>query len=120
SSLYFVMYYVGCHIESTVLHLVCQPDENWPDNWQQLLDSELISSHIQILHAMQQIHATHPTNAIPAPAVKGLYHISQKNFGMLLQGFNVRLCSMCTNIPTSFTKLGPDSGGQLSRQMVGE
>ncbi|KIK81415.1 hypothetical protein PAXRUDRAFT_156164 [Paxillus rubicundulus Ve08.2h10] len=73
-NLHMGLYYVGCWIESTALHLVHQLKENWPNNWQQLLDREF-----QLLHAMQQIHATHLTTAIPAPAVQGLYHISCKN-----------------------------------------
>ncbi|KIK72909.1 hypothetical protein PAXRUDRAFT_179661 [Paxillus rubicundulus Ve08.2h10] len=84
SELHMALYYSGCHIESAVLHLVCQADKNWPDNWQQLLDREF-----QMLHAMQQIHATRPTTVIPAPAVKGLYHVSHKNFAMSVWGFNV-------------------------------
>ncbi|KIK82117.1 hypothetical protein PAXRUDRAFT_154500 [Paxillus rubicundulus Ve08.2h10] len=92
SDLHMGLYYVGCWIESAALHLVHQPD-----NWQQLLDREF-----QSLHAMQQIHATHPTAAIPAPAVQGLYHISCKNLHMALQDFNMQHCSMSTNIPTFF------------------
>ncbi|KIK73316.1 hypothetical protein PAXRUDRAFT_178769, partial [Paxillus rubicundulus Ve08.2h10] len=63
---------------------VHQPNEYWPDNWQPLLDREF-----QMLHAMQQIHATRLTAVVPAPAVEGLYHISRKNFGMLVRGFDV-------------------------------
>ncbi|KIK78829.1 hypothetical protein PAXRUDRAFT_162957 [Paxillus rubicundulus Ve08.2h10] len=74
SNLHMGLYYVGCWIESAASHLVHQPNKNWPDNWQQLLDREF-----QLLHAMQQIYATCPTAAIPAPAVQGLYHISCKN-----------------------------------------
>ncbi|KIK72449.1 hypothetical protein PAXRUDRAFT_180649 [Paxillus rubicundulus Ve08.2h10] len=84
SELHMGLYYVGCWIESAVLHLVHQPNEYWPDNWQPLLDREF-----QMLHAMQQIHATRPTAVVPAPAVEGLYHISRKNFGMLVRGFDV-------------------------------
>ncbi|KIK73178.1 hypothetical protein PAXRUDRAFT_179061 [Paxillus rubicundulus Ve08.2h10] len=124
SELHMGLYYVGCQIKSAVLHLVCQPDEHWPDNWQPLLDREFISSHLafffQMLHAMQQIHATRLTAVVPAPAVEGLYHISRRKFGMLVRSFDMRLCSMSANIPTFFTKLGPDSGRQLSRKMVGE
>ncbi|KIK72950.1 hypothetical protein PAXRUDRAFT_179599, partial [Paxillus rubicundulus Ve08.2h10] len=79
SELHMGLYYVGCQIESAVSHLVHQPDKNWPNNWQPLLDREFVSSHI----------VTHPTTVVPAPAVKGLYHISHKNFGMLVPGFNV-------------------------------
>ncbi|KIJ10065.1 hypothetical protein PAXINDRAFT_16911 [Paxillus involutus ATCC 200175] len=88
SELHMALYYVGCRIESAVSHLVHQPDENWPDNWEQLLDREF------------QIHATHPTAVIPAPAVEGLYHASRQEFGMSVWGFDVRLCSMSANIPT--------------------
>ncbi|KIK72158.1 hypothetical protein PAXRUDRAFT_181230 [Paxillus rubicundulus Ve08.2h10] len=95
SELHMALYYSSCRIESAVSHLVRQPDENWPDNWQRLLDREF-----QLLHAMQQIHATCPTAVIPAPAVQGLYHVSHKNFAMSVRGFDVRLCSMSANIPT--------------------
>ncbi|KIK77256.1 hypothetical protein PAXRUDRAFT_167414 [Paxillus rubicundulus Ve08.2h10] len=105
SELHMGLYYAGCWIESAVSHLVCQPDENWPNNWQPLLDREF-----QMLHAMQQIHATCLTTVVPAPAVEGLYHISHKNFGMSVWGFDMQLCSMSANIPTFFTELGPDSG----------
>ncbi|KIK76266.1 hypothetical protein PAXRUDRAFT_170416 [Paxillus rubicundulus Ve08.2h10] len=107
SELHMGFCYIGCWIESAVSHLVCQPDKNWPDNWQPLLDREFISSHIQMLHAMQQIHATRLTAVVPAPAVKGLYHVSHKNFGMSMQGFDVRLCSMSTNIPTFLPNWDP-------------
>ncbi|KIK73458.1 hypothetical protein PAXRUDRAFT_178219 [Paxillus rubicundulus Ve08.2h10] len=107
SELHMGLYYVGCRIESAVSHLVHQPDEYWPDNWQPLVDREFISSHMQMLHAMQQIHATRPTAVVPAPAVEGLYHISHKNFGMSVRGFNVRLCSMSANIPTSLPNWDP-------------
>ncbi|KIK72697.1 hypothetical protein PAXRUDRAFT_164794 [Paxillus rubicundulus Ve08.2h10] len=120
SELHMGLYYVACRIESAVSHLVHQPNEHWPDNWQPLLDREFISSHLQMLHAMQQIHATCPTAVVPAPAVEGLYHVSHRKFGMLVQSFNMRLCSMSANILTFSTKLGPNSGGQLSRKMVGE
>jgi hypothetical protein len=40
------LYYVGCRIESAVSHLVHQPDENWPNDWEQLLDREFVSSHV--------------------------------------------------------------------------
>ncbi|KIK72620.1 hypothetical protein PAXRUDRAFT_180318 [Paxillus rubicundulus Ve08.2h10] len=124
SELHMGLYYVGCQIESAVSHLVRQPDKYWLDNWQPLLDREFISSHLafffQMLRAMQQIHATCPTTVAPAPAVEGLYHVSCRKFGMLVWSFDVQLCSMSANIPTFFTELGPDSGGQLSKKMVGE
>ncbi|KIJ16605.1 hypothetical protein PAXINDRAFT_10321 [Paxillus involutus ATCC 200175] len=84
SELHMALYYVGCRIESAVSHLVHQPDENWPDDWEQLLDREF-----QLLHAMQQIHATRPTAVIPAPAVEGLYHASRQEFGMSVRGFDM-------------------------------
>ncbi|KIK72604.1 hypothetical protein PAXRUDRAFT_180354, partial [Paxillus rubicundulus Ve08.2h10] len=86
--LHMGLYYVGCRIESAVLHLVRQPHEYWPNNWQPTLDREFISSH-QMLHAMQQIRATCPTAVVPAPAVEGLYHVSHRKFGMLVRSFNV-------------------------------
>ncbi|KIK72847.1 hypothetical protein PAXRUDRAFT_179805 [Paxillus rubicundulus Ve08.2h10] len=95
SELHMGLYYVGCRIESAVSHLVRQHNKYWPNNWQPLLDREF-----QMLHAMQQIHATRPTTVVPAPAVEGLYHISCRKFGMLVRSFDVRLCSMSTNIPT--------------------
>ncbi|KIK73045.1 hypothetical protein PAXRUDRAFT_159544 [Paxillus rubicundulus Ve08.2h10] len=102
SELHMGLYYVGCWIESAVSHLVRQPDKYWPDNWQPLLDREF-----QMLHVMQQIHATCPTTVVPAPAVKGLYHVSCKNFGMAVWGFDVRLCSMSANIPTFLPNWDP-------------
>ncbi|KAF9222798.1 hypothetical protein BS17DRAFT_767559 [Gyrodon lividus] len=66
SNLHLRLYYVGCRIEATISYLVHQPDEYWPDNWQRLLDREF-----QLLHALQQIHATRPTSAIPTPAFQG-------------------------------------------------
>ncbi|KIK72219.1 hypothetical protein PAXRUDRAFT_21752 [Paxillus rubicundulus Ve08.2h10] len=102
SELHMGLYCVGCQIESAVSHLVHQPDENWPNNWQPLLDREF-----QMFHAMQQIHATRPTAVVPAPVVKGLYHVSRKNFGMSVQGFDVRLCSMSANIPTFLLNWDP-------------
>ncbi|KIK72328.1 hypothetical protein PAXRUDRAFT_178655 [Paxillus rubicundulus Ve08.2h10] len=111
SEIHMGLYYVGCWIKSAVLHLVHQPDEYWPDNWQPLLDREFISSHLafffQMLHTMQQIHATHPTTVVPAPAVEGLYHVSCRKFGMLVWSFDVRLCSMSTNIPTFLPNWDP-------------
>ncbi|KIK73839.1 hypothetical protein PAXRUDRAFT_177343, partial [Paxillus rubicundulus Ve08.2h10] len=81
---------------------VRQPNEYWPDNWQPLLDREF-----QMLHVMQQIHATCLTAVVPAPAVVGLYHASRKNFGMLVWSFDVRLCSMSANIPTFLLNWDP-------------
>ncbi|KIK72869.1 hypothetical protein PAXRUDRAFT_85556, partial [Paxillus rubicundulus Ve08.2h10] len=100
SELHMGLYYVGCWIESAVSQLVCQPVEYWPDNLQPLLDREFISSHMQI-------HATRPTAVVTAPAVEGLYHISHKNFGMLVWCFNVQLCSMSANIPTFLPNWDP-------------
>ncbi|KIK72828.1 hypothetical protein PAXRUDRAFT_179851 [Paxillus rubicundulus Ve08.2h10] len=101
SELHMGLYYVGCQIKSAVSHLVCQPDKYWPDNWQPLLDREF-----QMLHVMQQIHATRLTAVVPAPAVEGLYHVSCRKFGMSVWSFDVRLCSMSANIPTFFYRIG--------------
>ncbi|KIK74651.1 hypothetical protein PAXRUDRAFT_175006, partial [Paxillus rubicundulus Ve08.2h10] len=95
SVLHMGLYYFGFQIESAVLRLIHQPNEYWPDNWKQLFDREFTS-----LHAMQQIHATCLTTAIPAPVVQGIYHISHKNLQMALQAFNMWNCNMSANIPT--------------------
>ncbi|KIK80646.1 hypothetical protein PAXRUDRAFT_158104 [Paxillus rubicundulus Ve08.2h10] len=106
SNLHMGLYYLGFQIESALLYLIHQPNEYWPDNWQQLLNREFVNSYInmihlyQFLHAMQQIHATHMTTAIPAPAVQGIYHISCKNLPMALQAFDMQNCNMSVNIPT--------------------
>ncbi|KIK92858.1 hypothetical protein PAXRUDRAFT_146422 [Paxillus rubicundulus Ve08.2h10] len=95
SILHMGLYYLGFQIESAVSHLIHQPDKYQPDNWQWLLDREF-----QLLHVMQQIHATCPTTAIPAPASQGIYHISHKNLQMALWAFYMWNCTMSTNIPT--------------------
>ncbi|KIK74521.1 hypothetical protein PAXRUDRAFT_175494, partial [Paxillus rubicundulus Ve08.2h10] len=110
---YRILWNLICWIESAVSYLIHQPDKYWDENWQWLLDREF-----QLLHAMQQIHATHPTTAIPAPAVQGIYHVSHKNLQMALLAFNMLNRTMSANIPTFFAQLGPNAGRQLSRQMV--
>ncbi|KAF9222207.1 hypothetical protein BS17DRAFT_768157 [Gyrodon lividus] len=95
SNLHLGPYYVRCWIEAAISYLVHQPDEYWPNNWQQLLDREF-----QLLHALQQIHATCPTSAIPMPAFQSVYHISHQNLQMALWAFDMQNCSMSANIPT--------------------
>ncbi|KAF9228529.1 hypothetical protein BS17DRAFT_851723 [Gyrodon lividus] len=102
SNLHLGLYYVGCWIEAAISYLVHQPDKYWPDNWQQLLDSEF-----QLLHALEQIHTTRPTSAIPTPAFQGVYHISHQNLQMALQAFDMRNSSMSTNVPTFLWNLDP-------------
>ncbi|KIK82486.1 hypothetical protein PAXRUDRAFT_153727 [Paxillus rubicundulus Ve08.2h10] len=102
SILHMGLYCLGCQINSAVLHLIHQPVKYWPGNWQWVLDREF-----QSLHAMQQIHATCPTTAIPAPAVQGIYQVSCKNLQMALWAFNMRNCTMSTSITTFLCNWDP-------------